>query len=233
MTARDAPRARSPGAQLLRLYPASWRARYETEVLALLEEAGMSRRARVDLMRGALDAWLQATMWLAAPAALVCGGLWTIAGVIVLGQATPPDWPGYVVDILPLTVAAVLFGLIALVGCWTRQRDALGRAGVLALLVALFGKAAWALSLGATMIGPTPGDAIVVGQAVGLLGTLLVALTILGTADLAVGAAIAIASATMLFGWPAAWLGFGLAWTVAGSLLRARDPTEPSAPGFA
>ena len=83
------------------------------------------------------------------------------------------------------------------------------------------------------MIGPTPGDAIVVGQAVGLLGTLLVALAILGTADLAVGAAIAVASATMLFGWPVAWLGFGLAWTVAGSLLRTRDPAEPSAPGFA
>ena len=65
-------------------------------------------------------------MWLAAPAALVCGGLWTIAGVIVIGQPTPPDWPGYVVDILPLTVAAVVFGLIALVGCWARQRDAPG-----------------------------------------------------------------------------------------------------------
>ena len=75
------------------------------------------------------------------------------------------------------------------------------------------------------MIGPTPGDAIVAGQALGLLGTLLVALTILGTADLAVGAAIAVASATMLFGWPVAWLGFGLAWTVVGVLLSARrDP---------
>jgi hypothetical protein len=233
MTARNEPRARSPGARLLRLYPASWRARYEAEVLALLEDASLGRQGRLDLVRGAVDAWLQASMWLAAPAALVCGGLWTIAGVIVIGQATPPDWPGYLVDILPLTVAAVLFGLIALVGCWTRQRDAVGRVGVVALTVALIGKSVWALSLGATMIGPTPGDAIVVGQALGLLGTLLVALTILGTVDLPAGAAIALASALMLFGWPVAWLGFGLAWTVAGSLLRARDPTEPSGPGFA
>ena len=202
-------------------------------MLAVLEDAGLGRRARVDLVRGALDAWLGASMWLAAPAAFVCGGLWTIAGVIVIGQASPPDWPGYVVDILPLTIAAVVFGLVALVGCWTRQRDAVGRVGVLAILLALIGKSVWALSLGATMIGPTPGDAIVLGQALGLAGTLLVALTILGTTDLAVGAAIAIASATMLFGWPAAWLGFGLAWTVAGSLLRARDPSEPSTPGVA
>jgi hypothetical protein len=38
----------------------------------------------------------------------------------------------------------------------------------------------------------------------------------------------------MFFGWPAAWLGFGLAWTVVGVLLLARpEPTSPPSPGFA
>ena len=234
MTAPTGSRSGPPGARLLRLYPPVWRARYEAEMLAVLEEAGLRRRARLDLVRGAVDAWLHAGRWLAGPAALLSGGLWTIAGVVVIGQATPPDWPGYIVDILPLTVAAVALGLIAVLGCWIRQRDALGRLGVLALSIAIIGQAAWALALAAAMLGPTPGLAIVVGQAVGLFGTLLVALTILRTEDLPAGAAIAVASASMLFGFPVAWLGFGLAWTIAGNvLLRSPDPAAPSLPGMA
>ena len=44
--------------RLLRLYPPAWRARYEEEMLALLEEHRLSLRSRIDLLRGALDAQL-------------------------------------------------------------------------------------------------------------------------------------------------------------------------------
>lgn len=44
--------------RLIGLYPASWRARYETELRALLADRPPTRRDRVDLVRGALDARL-------------------------------------------------------------------------------------------------------------------------------------------------------------------------------
>ena len=72
------------------------------------------------------------------------------------------------------------------------------------------------------------------GQAVALVGCLLVGLVMVRTPDLSIGAAILLASALMLFGWPMAWLAFGLAWTVVGVLLLARpEPAAPSSPRFA
>jgi hypothetical protein len=41
---------------LLRLYPPAWRARYEEELLALLEDTPLTARAALDLLLGALDA---------------------------------------------------------------------------------------------------------------------------------------------------------------------------------
>jgi hypothetical protein len=41
---------------LLRLYPPAWRARYEEELLALLEDTPLTARAAIDLLLGALDA---------------------------------------------------------------------------------------------------------------------------------------------------------------------------------
>lgn len=43
---------------LLRLYPAAWRARYEAEVRALMDEDGLRPRDVPDLVRGALEAHL-------------------------------------------------------------------------------------------------------------------------------------------------------------------------------
>ena len=44
--------------RLISLYPAAWRARYEPELRAILEDRPPSFRDRVDLVRGALDARL-------------------------------------------------------------------------------------------------------------------------------------------------------------------------------
>jgi hypothetical protein len=46
---------------MLRLYPRAWRARYEDEVAALLEQRGTSLATLVDLLFGALDAHLDPT----------------------------------------------------------------------------------------------------------------------------------------------------------------------------
>ena len=47
------------GAWLVRRYPRWWRERYADEVLALLEDRPPSRRDRLDLARGAIDAHLR------------------------------------------------------------------------------------------------------------------------------------------------------------------------------
>lgn len=45
---------------LLRLYPRRWRARYEGEVIAVLEQHDATIATHLDLLAGALDAWRQA-----------------------------------------------------------------------------------------------------------------------------------------------------------------------------
>ena len=227
-------RQRPPGARLLRLYPRDWRARYEAELLAVLEQAHLGRRAELDLIRGALDARLHSSSRLPAAAALLSGAMWTIAGVAVVGQPAPPDWPGYFVDVLPLTVVAAVAGLIAVIGCWARRSDVGGRLGAAGALLAATGHIGWALSLAALIAGTGSGHLVVVGQAIALAGCVLVGLVLVRTEEVPIGAAILLASAFMFYGWPAAWLGFGLAWTVVGVLLLARpEPSAPPSPGLA
>lgn len=225
---------RPAGAGLLRLYPLAWRARYEAEVLAVLELAHVGPRGRLDLARGAFDARAHAPSRLPAAAAVLAGAMWTLAGVAVVGQPAPPDWPGYLVDILPLTIVAVAAGLVGIIGCWARRSDTGRRLGVIGALFALVGHLGWAVALVAVLAGLGSGLAIVICQAVALVGCLLVGLELVRTDDLPIGAAILLASAVMLLGWPVAWLGFGLAWTLVGLLLIARPvPSAPSSPRFA
>jgi hypothetical protein len=219
---------RPPGARLLRLYPRSWRARYEDEVLALLEQAHLGRRARVDLARGALDARVHAESRWPIAAALLSGGLWTVGGVMVLAQPAPPDWPGYLVEVLPLAFVAVLAGFVAIVGCWARQSDLVGRLGAVGVVLAIVGDLVWATSLAAAATGLGYGAVTMAGQATSLAGSLAVGLTLTRTDDLPIGAAIALSSALMLLGWPAAWLAFGLAWTFVGVALLARPGASPA-----
>jgi len=200
----------------------------------VLEQAQIGRRAWLDLARGALDARLHSSSRWPAAAALMSGAMWTIAGVAVVGQPVPPDWPGYLVDILPLTLVAVVAGLIAVIGCWARQSDVGGRLGAVGALLALTGHVGWAVALAAVMAGTGSGLLVVACQAIALSGCVLIGLVLVQTQDLPIGAAILLASAIMFFGWPAAWLGFGLAWTIVGVLLVARpEPTAPPSPGFA
>ena len=225
---------RPPGAGLLRLYPRAWRARYESEVLALLEQADLGRRARLDLARGALDARLHASSRVPAAAALVSGAMWTIAGVAVVGQPAPPDWPGYFIDVLPLTIVGIVAGLVAIIGCWARRSDGGGRLGAAGALLALAGHVGWALGLAATLAPAGSSLLIVACQAVALAGCVLIGVLLVRSEDLPIGAAILLASAVMFFAWPAAWLVFGLAWTIVGVLLLARpEPSAPPSPGFA
>jgi hypothetical protein len=222
-TAQSRPR----GAGILRLYPATWRARHESELLAVLEQLELGPRGRFDLARGALDAHLHAPTRVPAVAALLAGGMWTFAGAGIVAQPTPPDWPGYLVEALPLAIVAVASGGLATVGCWATRSDDTGRRGNVAVLLAVIGHILWVAALVAAFVGLGYGPSTAVAQTLAALGSLLVGIGLLRTGEGLLGGLLALGAAVMVFGWPVAWLGFGLAWTLVGTLLlMALDPDQ-------
>jgi hypothetical protein len=76
----DTRRIRWSGPALVRLYPATWRSRYEPEMLALLAERPITTREVVDLLRGAADARLHPEVPSAVPssAAILAGAAWFV-----------------------------------------------------------------------------------------------------------------------------------------------------------
>jgi hypothetical protein len=204
---------------LLRLYPRSWRARYEDEMLDVLEQAPVDWRSRLDLLRGALDASIHA--WSRGPvgAAFVAGAAWTLVGALVVGQPVPPDWPGHLIEGLPLAFVGVTAGVVALVGCWARASDRAGRAGTIVAIAAFAGQLAWLVALGAGLAGVADAGTLALGQAVGAAGCMLVGLVLLRVGDERIGALLVLPAALLLLGWPGAWLTFGLAWNVIAVLL--------------
>lgn len=228
------PGSQPAGARLLRLYPGRWRRRYGAEMLATLDERRVGLRDRLDLVRGALDAWLHHLSRAPAVAALAAGGLWTVAGAVVAAQPVPPDWPGYLLETLPIAVVAAAMGGLATIGCWARRSDTGGRSGTIAILLSTVGHLAWVVALVAAWSGAGYGIATMAAQALGALGAVLVGLLLLRSGDERIGSVLVVAPTLMLFGWPIAWLGFGFAWTLVGVLLLARpEPDEPLPSGFA
>jgi hypothetical protein len=231
---RRSPGSRPAGAGLIHLYPTAWRRRYADEMLATLEQRHVRARDRLDLVRGALDAWLHEPSRVPAFAALGAGGLWTVVGAGVVAQPVPPDWPGYLLETLPLAALATALGCLATIGCWARRSDGAGRAGGFAIVLAVVGHVAWIVALIAAWLGAGYGAQTIAAQALGALGSVLVGLTLLRSADEQIGSVLVIAPAIMLFGWPIAWLGFGLGWTLVGALLLAwPEPDDPLQSGFA
>jgi hypothetical protein len=210
---------RPAGASLLRLYPTAWRDRYESELLVVLEQLELDRRGRFDLARGAIDAHLHTPTRAPAVAALLAGGLWTFAGAGIVAQPTPPDWPGYLLEALPLAIVAVAAGGLATVGCWTMASDSGGRTGNAAVLFAIVGHIFWVIALALALVGFGYGLQTAVAQDLAAIGSLLVGIGLLRAGEGWLGGLLALGAALMVFAWPVAWLGFGLAWTLIGLLL--------------
>ena len=225
------PPGRQPrlgGAALLRLYPAAWRERYEAEMLVILEQFHLGPRGRFDLARGAIDAHLHTPTRLPALAALLAGGLWTFAGAGIVAQPTPPDWPGYLLEALPLVIVAVAAGGLATIGCWAIGSDDTGRPGNVAILLAIAGHVLWVIALAVALVEFGYGAETAVAQDLAAIGSLLVGIGLLRAGDEWLGGLLALGAAVMVFAWPIAWLGFGLAWTLVGVLLLARfDQIRP------
>ena len=213
---------RSPaGARIVRLYPRAWRTRYGEEMLALLEMRPASGRRRLDLLRGALDAHMHPPRRSRLPglAAVAGGGMWTTAAVVVLGQPTQPDWPGYLVEILPLAIVGIACLAVATVGCWLRLGDAGGRIGAIAIAFAVVGHGAWLVAVLAAAAELDYGASTAAASGLAATGTAAVGLALLRAADSAVGMVVLVGGVAMLVGPGIGWLIFGLAWTLVGLLM--------------
>jgi hypothetical protein len=205
----------------LRLYPGSWRARYGDEMEALLDERRPGPRERLDLVRGAADAWLHPSTSSRVPpiAALIGGGLWTVAAAAVLAQPTPADWPGYIADVLGIAILGAGFLFVATLGISLRADGRGRRFGTLAVALTVVGYPAWIAALVATAGGTLDGPALAAAQTLAMLGAALVGVVLVRLGDLAVGFLVLGGSVAMLLPWTVAWLALGASWNAVGWVL--------------
>ena len=191
--------------------------------MALLEAAPRTRRERLDILRAALDAHLHPAQPSLVPglAALLGGGLWILGSAPIATLPTPPDWPGYLLESLPLAILAVAALAIAVVGAWLREDGRggilgrrLGRAGVVLVLV---GHLAWAGTLAAVLAGLLYGAPVAIASTVAGFGTVLVGLALAAAGDWLLGGLLVLAPVLLVLPpWvvpsPGAWLSFGAVW---------------------
>lgn len=218
---------------LIGLYPRVWRDRYGDEMAVLIEARPLHLRDRADLVRGALDSWLHPPTRSRVPviAALIGGGLWTVAAAAVVFQPVPPQWPGYLVEILGLALVAAGFLLLATLGCSLRLGDGAGRAMAVAVALTIAGYVAWIIALGATAAGSLDGPTLAAAQTVAMLGTTLVGAVLVRAGDVAVGLLVMLGPIAMLIPWTVTWLVLGASWTAVGCLLAVERSRRPG-PGW-
>jgi hypothetical protein len=210
---------------LLRLYPARWQRRYAPEMDALLADEPPGMRDRLDLVRGALDAHLH-PWWVPAwplAAAAVGGVGWTFAGAIALGQPAPPDWPGYLVETLPVFLAAAPLLLLATLGASTRLGPRDPSAVRLGRPLAAIGWVAWIVLLGAAVAGQGAGPALAVAATAAAAGTLLIGIALLVGGDWAPGGAMLVAALVLVVPAPWSATAFGAAWVLV-AIAQLLDP---------
>ncbi len=214
---------------LLALYPRWWIARYGDEMRSLLDDAPRRRRDGFDLARGALDAWLHPPVpsHLAGVAALVGGAAWTAVALAVVFQPVPPDWPGYLHELLPLAILAAVSLLIATLGVAVRVADLGGRLVILVAWLAAAGYIVWVSALVATAAGLADSVTLAVGQTLAMVGTAAVGVMVIRVKQDVIGVLLVIASTSMLIPATPAWLVFGACWTVIGVVLEFERSSRP------
>jgi hypothetical protein len=207
--------------RLLVLYPRWWRARYGDEMEGILVELAPQPIDRMDLARGALDAWLHPPEPSIVPslAALAGGGLWTVAAAGILAQPTPPDWPGYIRDVVPLTLASAACLLVATLGMSLRAADTVRRAFRVVVLALLLSYGAWIAAMIGTLIGGVGSVVLGATGSAAMIATAGAALLVIRTGSPALGTLILLAAVCLLLPWPSTWLAFGACWTAIGIAL--------------
>jgi hypothetical protein len=214
MRLTDRSTAISPGRAWIRLYPREWRERYEEELLDVLGLRPLTARTRVDLVRGALDAHVHPLTPPGPPtaAALFAGLAWIVAGLASSLQPLMPDWPGFLLETIPLgVVGAVASGRS--VAQVARRSGLTGPRGTMVTLgVALVGHAVWVLALVAAALGGPYGAITGATGAIAAVGIMLVGAVRSRADDHPAAECLLLVGAAMLIPTPAAWVLAGGAW---------------------
>lgn len=198
----------NPNRALVRLYPASWRARYGEEFTALLEERSVGPFDVADIVLGAMDARLRLRDLNAArepggvSMSLRIGGMAAIAGAAFLALAalvsmgfveTGEAVPG----ILFVTGLALL--LVALAGMSAFQARAHPRLAWVAFAVPAVGTLASVLGMvGTSILGESAWGVWFIGSMTALIGSAIFALLTYRTAELSRGAAVLLGVGSLL-----------------------------------
>ncbi|OGO51077.1 MAG: hypothetical protein A2Z32_06715 [Chloroflexi bacterium RBG_16_69_14] len=195
---------------------------------AVLDAGPLRTGDWLDLARGALDAWLHPAVPSRVPAlaSLVGGGLWTMVAAAVVFQPVPPDWPGYLAEILLPALLAAGFLLVATLGCVLRAGDGGGRTMAFAAGLCTIGYVTWMAALAATTAGLTDGPTLAAAQTFAMIGTTLIGAVLVQAGDETVGLLLVVGSVAMLIPWAPVWLAFGAAWTAVGIVLELERPSR-------
>jgi hypothetical protein len=222
--------------RLVRLYPRAWRERYLAEFEDLLADRPPTFRDQVDLVRGALDAWIHPQLAarlprqessgglraLPAGAAVIGGGMWIAAALAMTATQVSPT-SGYkdpTAAWIILTVAAV-FTAVAAIGfarLMTTRSTAVSATAVTMLVGAFLIATPWPiLAVGFFAYAfATVGFGFVMGDALQLRWLLSVTALVLTSFNTE--------NERALMAIP-----FGLAWIAIGSLALRRAPAATAA----
>jgi len=226
--------------RIVRLYPRVWRERYLAELEELLSDRPPTLRDRLDLVRGAFDAWIHPQLVarlrpaeagtagvagvLAAGGAIIGGGLWIAAG---LATSTAAYLPGYGYKDAGLGVALIVGGMVvtALAAIATARSLDVGsrNAGVVASAM-----------LVAAALTAFPWPVLIIGFFGYILATAAFGAILARSPGRIVGGVLAIAALILptfntederaLIAIP-----FGLAWVAVGTLALRRSPVATAA----
>lgn len=194
---------------------------------AVLEARPLDWRTRLDLARGALDAHVHPAVPPRLPilAAIVAGVAWIVAGLAAVTQPLPPDWPGYLIETLPLGLIGTTAGLVVVMAVARRSGFAAQRGTSVAVVVAFVGHVAWMMALLVALAGGPYGAITGAAQSIAAIGIVLVGVVRARALDHPVAEAVLIAGAAMLIPSPAAWPLTGAAWIALA--INALRPTIP------
>jgi hypothetical protein len=135
---------------------------------------------------------------------------------IVLLQPVPVDWPGYVLEVVPLAVVSVACLAVAVLGFSLRIGDSGGRPKTAAVMVAFAGFVAWVVALIGVLVGLADAPALAAAQTLAMIGTALIGIMLVRADDEPLGAIVLTAPVLLVVPSTLGWLAFGTMWTVAG-----------------
>ena len=223
------------GSRYVGLYPRAWRDRYGDELQEVLERERLGVGARLDLVRGAVDAHLHPLVPSRLPvlAAVTASALAVAHAIALASQPVATDWPGYQEEALPLIIGSVAASLPAIVALWLRLGDGDGALGRLGVVLALVGHLAWLAALLAALARVAYGPLTGAVAAVAMTGMALLGVALVGRGRVVLGVLVAGVGLAGVAPPAWGWAALAAAWTGVAIVLVLEPPREGIAVGGA